>query len=223
MLAEASEAAGIPVEELLKAIKDGLLQARFFQNTGLYHVDAEELRRFMRRTRRGDPLAALARRKVLIIDDNVSFSESLRWELARDKRIEVRTATWSQDGQRSVEAFSPHLVLLGWKSLDPVVEGILLILGQPETRRRTHVLAYGGNTTVVVQGQEAAAQERLEAIGARGLLSRAGGIRAILERTDEILGLKKQTHVAPPDELRGITRAPGTIRIRDGYPQADGV
>ena len=50
-LPEAAKVAGVSEDELRCAIKDGLLQAEFLQNTGEYHLPDKELDLYLRRSR----------------------------------------------------------------------------------------------------------------------------------------------------------------------------
>ena len=68
-LPEAAKLAGVSEDELRCAIKDGLLQAQFLQNTGEYHLANSELDLYMRRSRNVPLTTGLRKRRVLIIDD----------------------------------------------------------------------------------------------------------------------------------------------------------
>src|SRR5688572_12924687 len=83
-LPEAAKLAGVSEDELRCAIKDGLLQADFLQNTGEHHVSHEELDHYMRRTRSMPLTTGLRKRRVLIIDDEINFANIMKLELERD-------------------------------------------------------------------------------------------------------------------------------------------
>jgi hypothetical protein len=193
-LGEASLIAKVPEAELLGAIREGLLRAEVFQNTGLYHVEAEELRRYMRHTRRQDVSSMTYRRKVLILDDDVCYADSLRLELGRDARLEVRSATWSRDGVTAVRTLSPHLCLLGWKAPDVLVEEVVGILSAPEKRLRTRTLIYASNTLLALAGDDPL-KNRVEALGSGAWVSKAQGMRTLVVRVYALLALETKTQL----------------------------
>ena len=96
-LTEAADVADVPVDELRRAIQDGLLAARRFDNTGEFHVAADELARYVRRTRHADPFGHQKKRKVLILGEDLLFAGTLKLELQRDPRMDVRYASWGKD------------------------------------------------------------------------------------------------------------------------------
>src|SRR5437773_10369991 len=77
-LPEAAKLAGVSEDELRCAIKDGLLQAEFLQNTGEYHLVNKELDLYMRRSRNTPLNEGLRKRRVLIIDDEINFANIMK-------------------------------------------------------------------------------------------------------------------------------------------------
>jgi hypothetical protein len=192
-LAEAASLAQVSEEELLGAIKDGGLVARFAPDTGQPIIEANELTYFMRRTRRGPAPAEASRRRIAIIDDDTQFSETLKLELGLDKRLEARAATWSNDGARLLEAYAPHLCLLKYRPMDPVVEPIAKLMARPAFRAKCLVSAYTAGTLVPDRMVEVGVF--LSAFGLQTVLSSATGTKAIIVKCCELLGLENRTQI----------------------------
>src|SRR6185436_9572771 len=95
-LIEAADVADVPLDELRRAIRDGLLAALFLQNTRESRVAADELARYVRRTRHPDPFGHQKKRKILILGEDLLFAGTLKLELQRDPRMDVRYASWGK-------------------------------------------------------------------------------------------------------------------------------
>lgn len=172
-LEEAARVAGVAEEELRTALKDGLIQAVRLENTGLYHLEEAELERYLRRTRKWELSERGPSRRVLIIDDDARYAETLRLQLQRDDRIEARVSSWGKDAIALLHEYKPHLCLLGWRAPDPRLSLVVDVLGMRGVKRQTRLLAYGGNTTRVAWGEEP--DDELGVIGIKSLFSKARG------------------------------------------------
>jgi hypothetical protein len=200
-LAEAAGLSGASVEELLQAVKDGLLVARFAPETGLPLIDAPELTYFMRKTRRKPATGPGLRRRVFVLDDDTQFSETLRLELGLDRRLEARAATWSNDGMRLLDAFGPNLCLVRFRPMDATVEQIAKRLNKPAFRARCVVAAYTTGALAPDRMDEVGAF--LSLLGLQTILSGTAGTKAIIVRCCELLGLESRTQVRRPQKGAG--------------------
>ena len=63
----------------------------------------------------------MERKKILIIDDEEDFTESVKFSLEKTGKYEVRTENKGSEGLASVRAFKPDLILLD--ILMPDMEG----------------------------------------------------------------------------------------------------
>ena len=194
--AQAARLSGLPEEELWSAFKDGLIVASKLENTGVYHLSEAELDRYLRRSRKLDLSEFAPIRRVLIVDEDLRYAESLRLFLQRDRRVEARLATWGKDAVALLHEYKPHLCLLGWRAPDDRVSRVLDALRLRGVQRSTRLLAYGGNTTMV--GLDEDADGLLESVGIPALLSKARGTGALVEACYPVLGLE------PPAGGRGL-------------------
>lgn len=187
-LPEAARLAGVSEDELRCAIKDGLLQAQFLQNTGEYHLAASELDLYMRRSR-NTPLGAGARkRRVLIIDDEINFANIMKLELERDSRIEAKFATWGKDGVTMAETYRPDLCLIDFMLPDITGDEVLSAI-QSQRDRRMKMVVYSAHTRDAIR-QHPNLEARLTELGADEFLSKSAGMRALIAKVYELLGLE---------------------------------
>ena len=191
-LPEAAKVAGVSEDELRCAIKDGLLQAQFLQNTGEYHLANKELDLYMRRSR-NTPLASGSRkRRVLIIDDEINFANIMKLELERDPRIEAKFATWGKDGVMMAESYKPDLCLIDFMLPDITGDEVLASLRKLRALKKTRVIVYSAHTREAVK-QNPNLEERLHQLGAEELLTKSGGLRALVIRVYDLMGLESGT------------------------------
>lgn len=193
-LSEAVRISGATEEELRKAIKDGLIRAHFAQNTGEYHVDAEDLRQYMRRSRGAIPAVPPARKRLMVVDDDARFGDQIKLELGRDPRIEIKYSTWSGDGARLAKSYQPHLYLLAVTPASPTSEEVLSVVHDQQAFGKCLVVVYSGRTYVPVAGQpdlDARARE----MGADEILSLSSGTRILVIKCFQLLNLDGKTQI----------------------------
>lgn len=197
-LAEAARTAGVSEDELRCAIKDGILVAEFLQNTGEHYIKAKDLEEYMRRTRKGTPqeVPALAgrRKKVLIIDDEINFANIMKLELERDNRIEAKFATWGKDGIMVAQQYGPDLCLIDFMLPDITGDVVLEELHSLRTLRKTKVVVYSAHTREAIKANPSL-EQRLEQLGAEEFLSKSGGMRALIIKVYQHLGLDSPTKI----------------------------
>jgi hypothetical protein len=172
-LDQAARLSGIPAGELREAFEGGLLAAVKLDNTGVYHVEEAELERYLRASRKEELSDRAALRRILIIEDDLRYAESLQLHLERDGRLDARIASWGKDAVALLHGYKPHLALLGWREPDDRLELIVEVLGLRTIKAQTRLLAYGGNTTRTTLNEER--DPGLEALGIGSLLSKAQG------------------------------------------------
>ncbi len=191
-LPEAARRANATEEELRRAIQDGLLLARVRQNTGEFHIDAEELARYMRRTRPRDVLVAQRKRRILIVDDRDRAADVLKIELGRDARLEVKFASWGPDGELLAKNWPADLYVVAVVPPGPAGDETLDALVGARS-------ACAGRMVVCVDrpAEELRRDPRLAAaldgLSADETLETAGGMRGLLVRAYRLLGLSTST------------------------------
>jgi CheY-like chemotaxis protein len=191
-LPEASRVAGVSEDELRCAIKDGLLRAEFHQNTGEYHVDSLDLTDYLKRSRHMLPSAGPRKHRVLIIDDEINFANIMKIELERDPRLEAKFATWGKDGVKMAESYEPDLCLIDFMLPDITGDEVLAALRKLKNLRKTRMVVYSAHTREAIQ-QHPNLEARLEELGADEFLSKSAGMRSLIVRVYQILGLDTNT------------------------------
>jgi CheY-like chemotaxis protein len=193
-LPEAARAAGVPEEELRKAIQDGLLPARVPQNTGEFHIASEDLRRYMKRTRHTDVLARRRPRRVLVLDDDVRFADVVKLELGRDGRLEVKFASCGRDGLMLVRNGEAELTLVSLEASAPETPELLAALRERRAAGKGKVIALSHRSLEVLR-HDPAVRARLAELEADYFHEKALGLRPLTVQIYELLGLTTKTVV----------------------------
>jgi len=193
-LPEAAKLAGVSEDELRCAIKDGLLQAEFLQNTGEYHLPDKELDLYLRRSRNTPLATGIRKRRVLIIDDEINFANIMKLELERDPRIEAKFATWGRDGVMMAESYKPDLCLIDFMLPDITGDEVMAAI-QSHRDRRMKMVVYSAHTREAIK-MHPNLEARLIDLGADEFLSKSAGMRALIAKVFELLGLEQSAKVA---------------------------
>jgi len=193
-LAEAADVADVPVDELRKAIQDGLLAAKLFQNTGEYHVAADELARYVKRTRHADPFGHQKKRKVLILGEDLLFAGTLKLELQRDPRMDVRYASWGKDALLMVNHYGANLFVVDLTPSKAVPDEVLSAVNSQRASARGAAVAY---YTMPDEALDAypIVKTRLANLCPEGALSKTQGLRALTIECFKALKLETNTRI----------------------------
>lgn len=193
-LIEASDVADVPLDELRKAIQDGLLPAKLFHNTGEWHIDGDDLAKYVRRTRHQDPFGHQRKRKVLIIGDDLLFAGTLKLELVRDPRLDVRYASWGKDAVLMVNHYGADLFVVDLTPSKVVPDEVLSAVYASRAKGRKVAVAYYSfpgealDVHPLVRG-------RLASLAPEGHLSKVKGLRALTMLCFDVLGLDTNTRI----------------------------
>lgn len=185
-LSQAARESGLGLEEIRCAIVAGHLLGEITENTGIFMIDSKSLEAYMKAhhgVTTGDP-----RRRVLIIDDEINFGNLIKLDLQRDARITARFASWGRDGVRLAGDFKPHLVLLDLMLPDATGTEMLQELQHLRRDAGTKVLAYSAHVEEAIRS-DPSLSERLKKFGADGFVSKTVGLRVLVTRVKELLGL----------------------------------
>ncbi len=194
-LPEAARLAGVSEDELRCAIKDGLIQAQIQQNTGQFHVPQGELDLYLRRSRHTTLAEAGPRKKkILIIDDEINFANIMKLELERDPRLEAKFATWGRDGVTMAETYMPDLCLIDFMLPDITGDQVLAAIRDMRELKKTKMVVYSAHTRDAIR-QHPNLEARLQELGAHEFLSKSAGMRAMIGRVYELLGMEGQTKI----------------------------
>jgi hypothetical protein len=193
-LSEAADVADVPLDELRQAIKDGLLAARLFQNTGEYHVAADELARYVRRTRHADPFGHQKKRKVLILGEDLLFAGTLKLELQRDPRMDVRYASWGKDAILMVNHYGANLFVVDLTPSKAVPDEVLSSVYAQRAERRSPIVAYYAMPDEALDATPLV-RSRIKALVPEGSISKTKGLRALAILCFKALGLDTTTRI----------------------------
>jgi hypothetical protein len=177
-LTEAADVADVPLDELRKAIQDGLLAAKLFHNTGEFHIAADELARYVKRTRHADPFGRTKKKKVLILGEDLLFAGTLKLELQRDPRIDVRYASWGKDAILMVNHYGADLFVVDLTPSQAVPDEVLSAVNSQRATGRKAAVAY------FAQPEEALDSHplircRLASLSPEGYVSKTRGLTAL--------------------------------------------
>lgn len=184
-IAQAARMAGLSEDELRCAIKDGMLKATLQQNTGDFLIAELELMDFMQSTK--IIRAREIRKRVMIVDDEINFANVLNLELNRDRRIESRFATWGKDCIQILRAYRPDVLLVDFVLPDMQATELLDRVTRVPELKKVSILVYSAHLQGIQQNPEV--EQRLKAFGVTELLDKTRGMRPILAKIYERLGL----------------------------------
>ncbi len=191
-VSEAARAFGRSEEEIREAVRSGILAGEISHNIGDYLIRAEDLAGFLKFGR--TEIKQQERFKILIIDDEVNFSNVVKLELERDPRMTVKYASWGRDGIRTAAEFKPDLCLIDFMLPDGTGEEVLQSIRGLQSSRATKVVVYSAHTREAV-AQSPDLEERLRKLGSDEFMSKSSGLRALIIKVYAILGLQTNTRV----------------------------
>jgi PleD family two-component response regulator len=188
-LSEAADVADVPLDELRRAIKDGLIAAKAFQNTGEVHVAADELARYVRRTRHADPFGHQKKRKILLLGEDLLFAGTLKLELQRDPRMDVRYASWGKDALLMVHHYNANLFVVDLTPSKAVPDEVLAAIHSQRAETRSPIIAYSSNP------DDPLVQQSLKSLAPEQSISKSRGLRAVTILCFQALGLDTSTKI----------------------------
>src|SRR6185503_19417943 len=189
MLTEAADVADVPLDELRRALKDGLLAARPSRTPGEFHVAADELARFVRRTRHADPFCHQKMRKILILGEDLLFAGTLKLELQRDPRMDVRYASWGPDAALMVNHYGANLFVVDLTPSKAIPDEVLAAVASQRASARGAAVAYYTMPDEALDAHPLV-RSRLAALCPEAALSKMKGLRALTIECFRALGLE---------------------------------
>jgi hypothetical protein len=191
-LIEAADVADVPLDELRRALKDGLLAAQLITNTGEYRVAADELARYVRRTRHADPFGHQKKRKILILGEDLLFAGTLKLELQRDPRMDVRYASWGKDALLMVNHYGANLFVIDLTPSKALPDEVFPAIHEQRAELRSPIVAY---YTMPDEALDAVVHERIQTLAPDHCLSKTKGLRALTILCFQALGLDTNTRI----------------------------
>jgi hypothetical protein len=192
-LIEAADVADVPLDELRRAIQDGLLPARLFHNTGEWHIEADDLAKYVKRTRHSDLFGRTRKRKVLIIGEDLLYAGSLKLELQQDPRIDVRYASWGKDAVLMVNHYGADLFVVDLTPSKAVPDEVLSAVQLQRAKGRKAVAYFGFAEEAL--DVHPLVRSRLTSLAPEAFLSKTKGLRALTVMCYGALGLDTNTRI----------------------------
>jgi len=193
-LTEAADIADVPLDELRRAVKDGLLAGKFFENTGEFHVAADELARYVRRTRHADPFGHQKKRKILVLGEDLLFAGTLKLELQRDPRMDVRYASWGKDALLLVNHYRAALFVVDLTPSKALPDEVFSAIHEQRAELRSPIVAYYAMPDEALPAHPVV-QERLKSLAPDLAVSKTKGLRALTILCFQALGLDTTTRI----------------------------
>ncbi len=193
-LIEAADVADVPLDELRRAIQDGLLPAKLFHNTGEWHIEADDLAKYVKRTRHADPFGRTKKRKVLIIGEDLLYAGTLKLELQRDPRIDVRYASWGKDAILMVNHYGADLFVVDLTPSKAVPDEVLSAVQMQRAKGKKSVVAYFGFAEEALDVHPLV-RSRLTSLAPEAFQSKTKGLRALTVTCYGALGLDTNTRI----------------------------
>ena len=193
-LSEAADVADVPLDELRRAVQDGLLAAVALQKSGEFRIAADELARYVRRSRHADPFGHQKQRKVLIFGEDLLFAGTLKLELARDRRIDVRYASWGRDALLMVQNYGADLFVVDVTPSQAIPEEVLAAINGSRASGESVAVAYYAMRDEELNAHPIV-RARLADLGAVGAVSKTKGLRALTIECFKALGLDTNTRI----------------------------
>lgn len=188
---EASEAADIPEQELLTAVQDGLILARRRENTGEFVIEYNELAMYVKRSRRMDMKKAVRRKKILVLGEELLFAGTLKLELQRDPRIDVKFATWGKDAVMLIQHYGADVVVVDLTPSKGVQDEVLAAVRQLD-RSKTRILATAPQAREILKLQPLI-EGRLVSLVPDGFVPKSAGMRLMMVQLYDLVGLSTKT------------------------------
>lgn len=192
-IAEASVATGISEEEIKTAIESGVIPAELSQNIGDYLIKHDDLMAYAKFVAGKKSTAEIiTTKKVLIIDDEFNFANIMKLEFERDARFEGKIATYGKDGILLAKKFCPDVILIDFMLPDITGEKVLEELRNIRQTRNTKVIVYSTHTEEAIK-RIPNLLERLNSLGADQFISKSNGMKPLVAKVYQILGLNINT------------------------------
>jgi excisionase family DNA binding protein len=179
---EAAAVCKVSQQTIIRCFDAGRLTGFRVPGSRFRRIPREELIRFMKAN--DIPLSNLegGRKRVLIVDDDPQIVETYLDLLARDARLEIRSAGNGYDAGLLTESFRPHLILLDY--MLPDINGTIVcqrVKGNPALAKAKVLCVSGAANPEEVR-------ELMEA-GADGFLRKPFSIEDLTRRVHELLGI----------------------------------
>jgi len=193
-LSEAADVADVPLDELRRAVRDGMVTVVWSRQSGELRIPADELARYVRRSRHAEVFGHDKKRKVLILGEDLLFAGTLKLELQRDPRMDVRYASWGPDAAIMVNHYGANLFVVDLTPSKAVPEEVLAAVCSQRASARGAAVAYYAMADEELDAHPLV-RSRLAALCPEAALPKAKGLRALTIECFRALGLETNTRI----------------------------
>jgi hypothetical protein len=193
-LSEAADVADVPLDELRRAVRDGMVTVVWSRQSGELRIPADELARYVRRSRHAEVFGHDKKRKVLILGEDLLFAGTLKLELQRDPRMDVRYASWGRDALLMVHHYGANLLVVDVTPSNAIPDEVLAAVAGSRASGESVAVAYYAMPDEQLDAHPAV-QARLAALGPVGAVSKTKGLRALTIESFKALGLEPNTRI----------------------------
>ncbi len=193
-LAQAADISDTPIDVIRKAVRDRLVAATPSSTPGEMLIAAEELARYVGRTRHADPFGHQRKNKILILGEDLLFAGTLKLELQRDPRMDVRYAAWGLDALLMVNHYGADLYIVDLTPSQALPEEVLEAVCRQRASARGAAVAYYAAAEEALDAHPVV-RGRLTALCPEAAVSKTKGLRALAMASLRVLGLDHTTRI----------------------------
>jgi excisionase family DNA binding protein len=193
---EVAVALHVTIPTVKRWVKDGHLSA-FKTAGGHFRITSDELERFRASMHMPEPAGEIPR--ILVVDDNVDFRETLANAYGFDGRFKVELAEDGYEGLIKVGSFRPNLLILD--ICMPGLDGISVC-----RKMKKDPTALGTKILAVTGLDEPGVRETILQAGADGFLEKPLTLTELDAEVERLLDVstKRESTAALASHLRGV-------------------
>ena len=131
------------------------------------------------------------KKKVLLLGEELLFAGTLKLELQRDPRLDVKFASWGKDAVMMIDHYGADMIIADVTPCDGKLEDVLVAVRR-QNRTKTKVLATAPQTREIIKMQPLL-EAHLAALAPDAYVAKLGGMRPMLIKAYELLDLPTKT------------------------------
>lgn len=205
---QASKICELPEPAILGYIQNGELIASFNQGAMSYLVLQDDLVAFMKARKMFAQMQKLLVHRVLVVDRDQNTTFILKTELERGGKVMVKVATSTKDVELSLDANVPDVMTMHLAAVQRQQDNLAGVLRRCRETRPTKLILYHNQPEVLIRDSQDV-QKLVNYLKVDAVVSVASGMRPLIQKIEEVLGIVRQTRVyRPPFGPTGGAAAP---------------
>jgi hypothetical protein len=193
-LEQAADVSDTAVDVLRKAVRDRVVAVTASASPGEVLIPADELARYVGQTRHADPFGHQRKHKILILGEDLLFAGTLKLELQRDPRMDVRYASWGLDALLMVNHYGADLFVVDLTPSQAVPEPVFEAVCRQRASARGAAVAYYTPADEAL-GEHPIVRSRLSSLCPEAAVSKTKGLRALAMASLRSLGLDHSSRI----------------------------